>query len=283
MKVKNKVKYLEIESIDGLGAIKKACAEQRVFKATTMTIFQNFVSDLYFPMLHRFSSEKIFTNFGFDKTGYDVVSLDFLLTKLECLKEQPLDNITKSDRYQAFGVLNARRLFNLSTINKAHFPDYRHTLSFLWIGLSTGQMHFDIHNNFLLQLSGVKEIVIIPPEFNVIRSGKKYLSGYSRWEDDSVLEPCQWLAHIPHYKTILKPGEYVYIPSGAYHAPLALSYDSVSLNSFLIPKPFGYQYKSFEKKEEASLPYVNLMYSMSKLYYRLFGKPFLRSGPFEIM
>ncbi|MGB1594504.1 MAG: hypothetical protein ACPIOQ_17245, partial [Promethearchaeia archaeon] len=43
------------------------------------------------------------------------------------------------------------------------------------------------------------------------------------------------LAAMPYYHVKLAPGDAVSIPSGAYHAPLATSHDSVSINSFLAP------------------------------------------------
>ena len=44
---------------------------------------------------------------------------------------------------------------------------------------------------------------------------------------------------------LLAPGDAVSIPSGAYHAPLATSADSVSINSFLAPAPWRGSFPSF--------------------------------------
>jgi len=45
----------------------------------------------------------------------------------------------------------------------------------------------------------------------------------------------QYLDAVPYFLIRLEPGMAVAIPSGAYHAPLATSHDSVSVNSFLAP------------------------------------------------
>lgn len=52
------------------------------------------------------------------------------------------------------------------------------------------------------------------------------------------------LRRVPYYHVKLTPGMAVSIPSGAYHAPMATSHDSVSVNSFLAPSLLSWSFPS---------------------------------------
>lgn len=137
------------------------------------------------------------------------------------------------------GVMNARRLSN-DVFDYANAFRKWLRVSFLWIGPSPGALHYDVIDNFLCQLHGKKDVLIYPPHavcqvdgHNTPRSVQP-----SNFLSKESLQRSPWMKNLDYFEISLEPGDAVYIPAFAYHAPLARSTDSVSLNGFLYPKWF---------------------------------------------
>lgn len=290
MKVKSnfsELTYYPIKKIDSICKIKDYVQNGKLFCTSTNLIQllpKKAHTSLSFQNLGNLYGDKIVnTSFAGNKK-FIPIPIKQHLDNLEKYKSIRPKDISESSRIESHGVINLARLIEEKCLLSI-FPQFARTLSFVWIGLSRGRMHFDIHNNFLCQISGHKDVVIIPPEYTKLRGGEKYLNNFSIWEEryqpsqNKVLS--KFLGKIPHYLVSLKPGDCVFIPSGAYHAPFATTFDSISVNAFLIPK-INYKYRKYEMHEKWPLPIVDLLYRLSYFSFKYFGLP-LRQGAFELI
>ncbi len=103
----------------------------------------------------------------------------------------------------------------------------------LWMGANTRSgLHFDMLDNFLVQIYGVKTFILIPPED--IQLTYPIPSHFSKspinpLNPDFKKFPKFKKAHI--YQGELKPGDVLFIPKGWYHY-LYAPQQSISLNCF---------------------------------------------------
>ncbi|MBY0501371.1 MAG: cupin-like domain-containing protein [Alphaproteobacteria bacterium] len=108
----------------------------------------------------------------------------------------------------------------------------------LWMGANTRSgLHFDMLDNFLVQVYGIKKFVLIPPED--IRLTYPIPSHFSKSPINPLVPDLKRFpkfkkAHL--FKGELKPGDALFIPKGWYHY-LYAPQQSISLNCFY-GKPF---------------------------------------------
>lgn len=181
------------------------------------------------------------------------------------------------ERQLAFGVFNTRPT-GIEWGFHDSFKRWRQTYNWLWFGLSFGTLHTDEFDNMLVQLSGKKVILLYERDFSdLIGNGGHYIRNFPPQSPLSVeaqeAHPC--LGYIPYYYVTLEPGTGVTIPRRAYHAPLALSHDSVSLATFIRP------YLKNERRELVAWA-RNIVMECCEYAYRFAGLRLMRLGPYEV-
>lgn len=131
----------------------------------------------------------------------------------------------------------AEPVFTLTT------KQWKSVSSNLWVGASSGSLHYDERDNVLLQLCGTKRVVLFPIEhtpdcrLHGIFSRMPNHSSYNQsFFTAKSLASNPKLARAGFYEVILNPGDALVIPAGVMHAPLG-SLDSVSLNAFVKDGP----------------------------------------------
>jgi len=147
-----------------------------------------------------------------------------------------------------YGNINAKMLRGMDGLDFPLFSFWSYVFNFVWIGWSAGGLHYDDMDNVLAQTEGTKEIVIFPPHVTDLLDGGHYPTKFDSREffsEAAAATTPTSPALLPHYRVSLKPGMAVAIPSRAYHAPLATSYDSVSVNSFLAPSILRFSFPNF--------------------------------------
>ena len=188
-----------------------------------------------------------------------------------------------------YGVANLRRLNGFSF----HYPDvfrkWKTMVHNVWFGTSVGGLHHDAFDNTLIQLSGRKRVIIYPPNLTdaiAATDVEEHGTGYPRFPATTFLSPSamgrnKYLKYFPYYQVDLEPGDGVIIPGRAYHAATATSYDSISINSFLLPDilkgPFAHV-RSVRKTATLASAFLIL----NRLSIRLTGRCF-RQGPYEFI
>lgn len=235
----------------------------------------------------RFSRKPVSTHARFDGQLFQPCRepLGGLLDRLATLDEAALAQMEDRERMPNYGVLNARRLVRGPLIQPGLKRYFGRVLSFLWVGLSPGGLHFDAFDNILLQLTGRKRVTIFPARHSDSISREHYLYLADMKDVHSLANRLvhPWLARTPYHEVVLEAGQGVLIPNGAYHAPRALTPDSLSLNTFFIPRR-SVQVSSPWARREVGLPDwgINLLVSCSRLVYSLSGRALVRTGHYEI-
>ncbi len=141
-------------------------------------------------------------------------------------------------RLDLYGVINLKRLEMLyQTLPFDLFAQWAITQSFLWLGYSTGSLHFDEIDNVLFQVKGTKRILLFPRQYTDVIDGRHRPERVPTlgFLSPSALKTNPWLGAVPHHEIVLNPGEGLVIPAYTYHAPIATSYNSISVNTFLFP------------------------------------------------
>ena len=141
-------------------------------------------------------------------------------------------------RLDLYGVINLKRLEMLYKILPFDlFTQWAITQSFLWLGYSTGILHFDEIDNVLFQVKGTKRILLFPRQYTDVIDGRHRPERVPTqgFLSPSALKTNPWLGAVPHHEIVLNSGEGLVIPAYTYHAPIATSYNSISVNNFLFP------------------------------------------------
>lgn len=144
--------------------------------------------------------------------------------------------------FKAYGLFNVNRACQrrCEYYHKPKlFQPWGLCLSFVWVGLSSGGMHFDRFDNVLLQLTGKKQMLIYPPHLTDLISGDQYYKHFVSHLSEESRRENAWIDKLPYYLKVLEPADAIAVPSGAYHCPLGLTKDSVSINFFLVPTVCG--------------------------------------------
>merc|ERR1712060_659416 len=110
-------------------------------------------------------------------------------------------------------------------------------------GASRGSLHYDPQDNILIQVQGVKTVVVYPPNVTLALA-----AGGSSWRVPTSFPSnkflCkQYTALKPMLATearfvTLYPGMGLLLPSGAYHGPSGRSHDSLTINAFMSGNKF---------------------------------------------
>jgi hypothetical protein len=109
--------------------------------------------------------------------------------------------------------------------------------SYLWLGASTGSLHYDEHDNFLCQLAGRKKMILFGIEHTMcfkMGSISSQFPNHSSLNSAFMQEANRQL--IPRYEVVLNPGDVLLIPAGMLHAP-AGDLNSLSVNIFGMEGP----------------------------------------------
>ena len=125
----------------------------------------------------------------------------------------------------------------------------------------------------------------VSPRFRGEHALRRYPNGEERCIACKLCEAvCPALAEVPFYDVELNPGDALVLPSAAFHAPKALNRDCVSLNAFLTPLNAERHLSDFARKHGPfPWPAKNAAISLSKLCYRVFGRPSEKIGHYELM
>jgi len=194
---------------------------------------------------------------------------------------------TASQRAYFYGVVNARRYFFKNVIYGPVADMHATQASYLWLGMSSGGLHYDALDNVLFQIQGVKQITVFPPQYADQISQKHYVALDNELDLFSVENKTKhpFLSEVPSYTIELHPGDAVVIPSAAYHSPKSLTFDSISVNSFLNPKAFGKNFRSRFARDEENTSWVNSNYHAiaSRAEFLRTGVPSLKTGHYEII
>lgn len=214
-----------------------------------------------------------------------------LLHALHDYKDICIDNsfteltADKLKRSYAYGVTNVNCLKGVNLTPLQLFNQWRMSFNFLWVGLSAGVMHYDELDNFLAQINGTKEVIIFSPRLTNVIDGHHFPTSFdpSGIFAKQTLDNHPFLKYLPYYRVKLNPGDGVVIPSGAYHLPLATSYDSLSINTFLVPKIFkGIKPHKHGKAHKHKLLTYNALWASRKIH-QLCGLGLFRVGPYEFI
>eukprot|EP00750_Incisomonas_marina_P012635 INCI17128.2.p1 GENE.INCI17128.2~~INCI17128.2.p1 ORF type:complete len:646 (+),score=111.40 INCI17128.2:353-2290(+) len=123
-------------------------------------------------------------------------------------------------------------------------PHWKAVSMNLWVGASSGSLHYDERDNVLLQLSGSKRVLLFPIEYTGMAKLHSILSrlpNHSSYNaaffaDEAVRQHPNGISSAPCYEVVLRPGDALVIPAGVLHAPIG-ALDSVSVNLFLKDGP----------------------------------------------
>jgi hypothetical protein len=196
------------------------------------------------------------------------------------------ERIWSIEKFELYGVVNCRHFRKKGTLKFDFKKEFRHAISLLWVGMSPGGMHFDPYDNVLTQIRGSKRVVIFPARVSddmATTHDIKFQEMRDAFSDVNIKD-YPWLNKLPYYEVVLHPGDALIIPSGAYHAPMATSIDSISLNAFLTNKWMGHTSSKYARKT-TSRPWVvdNMEISINQLLFRLFKFHFAQNRLYEIL
>jgi len=148
---------------------------------------------------------------------------------------------------KTYGNLNLQDLAMRDQCTVVELPFAKHwgrVHSYLWVGSAPGMMHYDEMDNILIQVTGHKDILVVPAaytdELNIGNNADVSKEDSRVPYFDLATKPLSQaiIARHPvlrkHGRLVkLGPGDGILIPSGAFHLPSGKSDDCISLNSFL--------------------------------------------------
>ena len=178
-----------------------------------------------------------------------------------------------------YAVINILELSVRGLVRQVPVPfadAWDHVHSFLWIGGSPGTVHYDAMDNVLIQLQGRKDVLVVPAAHTEELGGQQEHTGLLAFAlAKPLLKKYPALKAHGRYIT-LEAGEGLVIPCGAYHAPTARSWDSLSINAFLhggpCTNPYATKYSDWmdEAGEVLYDPNQNLKHVAGP--YEFFGR-----------
>jgi len=137
----------------------------------------------------------------------------------------------------------ARRLDHSYSSASHIIDEWQGRMGYLWVGASTGSLHYDEFDNLLCQISGRKKVILIPLEHTFAFSMGSILdvfpnhSGFNAsFFTDEVRAQHPSMQGLPYFEADLGPGDTLLIPAGMLHAPCG-DLDSVSANLFATHGP----------------------------------------------
>lgn len=121
----------------------------------------------------------------------------------------------------AFACLEA----DLGTLDEYLQPDP----GMLWIGPpdTFTPLHFDLTNNLLVQIAGIKEVTLIPPsQTRYLYHTTHVFSDVSDIDDEDNLARYPLARHATPVAVILEPGDALYVPVGWWHQVRSLEFSA---------------------------------------------------------
>ena len=182
----------------------------------------------------------IWGSFGIGITG----TLQLCLSKWRALYLLCFDAHTRrmSSNYAAINLLELSVRGLIKQVPIPFAAAWAHVHSFVWIGGSPGTVHYDLFDNVLIQLQGRKDVLVVPASQTEALGGQQEHPTLLAF---ALAKPL--LKRYPALRTharyvTLEAGQGLVIPCGAYHAPTARTWDSLSLNAFLHGGPRTNEY-----------------------------------------
>lgn len=128
-------------------------------------------------------------------------------------------------------------------------PDDVEGKAFLWIGPggTVTQLHHDLTNNLLLQVTGSKLVYLFPPShFSFIYNDYHCYSDFDCESPD--FEKFPLARRIPIRKCVLEEGNALFLPVGWWHQVRSLSPSiSITAVNFQYPNDFGREYETYHE------------------------------------
>ena len=171
-----------------------------------------------------------------------------------------------------FGNCNVREIQALTdgAISEEPLAEIAHqwsdTQSQIWVGPSLGGMHWDPYDNILLQIQGLKQVVLYPASTTdtLVQTKKDIMAPSVRSagfdglfmlaDFNQTKNPVRELKSEARF-AFLTPGMGVLIPSRAYHAPSGRTWNSLSVNTFFMGKgPAGSGKGPFGTRQMSRMP-----------------------------
>jgi len=109
-----------------------------------------------------------------------------------------------------------------------------HTLSLLWMGQQKGGFHYDHQDNVLIQLTGVADVLVLPPACigSYVPPQK---CDFMKWQTKERKHPKGDHFRAPFYHIRMRSGEGLVIPSMAQHRVISQGTGRIALNAFMEP------------------------------------------------
>ena len=100
----------------------------------------------------------------------------------------------------------------------------------MWIGPqgTFTPLHFDLTNNLLVQLCGLKEFTLVPPhQTRFLYHAQHVFSEVHDLDDPDRLERFPLSAPVTPYEVILEPGDALFVPIGWWHQVRSLEFSAM--------------------------------------------------------
>lgn len=241
-----------------------------------------------FENLHRRHGDdpvSLFDNFKGKQYSPSWSTLGELCARITERRDQ-LPDVGTRERAKYHGVVNVKRLGEKNAIREAFTRHFASSFSFLWVGISTNNLHCDEFNNVLIQVSGRKQVLVFSPEASneISRSHFVWMKNHKDVFAQENIAEYPELARVPWHLETLNPGDALVIPSGAYHAVIGLEPNTTAVNAFLAPR-LRNNHLGPHSRKYVPLPWwlINLGIRISIHAYRLTGHPLFRAGHYEVM
>ncbi len=139
-----------------------------------------------------------------------------------------------------------RRYASPLMLEKWRRPDGYLKLLVGGVGSKFPVMHFDGENSHagIVQIYGEKEFVVFPPEDSQYLYPRSALPNHSMVDDPVMQDRVRFplLANATLYRTVLKPGDMIFVPAHWWHAARALSVSISTCTNMLDPSNWkGFQ------------------------------------------
>jgi len=114
----------------------------------------------------------------------------------------------------------------------------------LWVGPggTFTPLHFDLTNNLLVQVTGRKHIVLVPPAQTHLMANRRHVfSDVHDLQDEACLTRHPQARQVQPFEVTLGPGEMLYIPIGWWHQVRALDFSVMLTYTNFLWANDGYQ------------------------------------------
>jgi len=134
---------------------------------------------------------------------------------------------------------------DIGTVEHLLDPQSPDAKGMIWIGAAGTftPLHHDLTNNLLVQITGTKHVLLVPPEETSRLRNDSHV--FSQFEDLENTDIAQFpdLDDIAIYRVALAPGQALFIPLGWWHQVVAADFSvSLTFTNFRWPNDFHSDY-----------------------------------------